>query len=176
VLEIGPDRFPSTYQKEVPHATRAWDTVDIYNSKNLTYPNAGEYAFPIPDDAYDVVISGQVIEHVKKIWRWIQEVERVCKKGGHVIIINPVSWPYHTHSVDCWRIFPDGMRALLDDTRLRVIDSRFGSLEIPGFKRYIPGRSPLSQSWPRRTFFRLAGTFGFPIERSYDTITIALKD
>jgi methyltransferase family protein len=115
VLEIGPDRFPSTYQKIMPHATRAWDTVDIYDSKNLTYPNAGEYAFPIPDDTYDVVISGQVIEHVKKIWCWIKEVERVCKKGGHVMIINPVSWPYHTHPVDCWRIFPDGMRALLED-------------------------------------------------------------
>jgi ubiquinone/menaquinone biosynthesis C-methylase UbiE len=176
VLEIGPDSFPSTYQKIMPHTTRVWDTVDIYDSKNLTYPKAGEYAFPIPDDEYDVVISGQVIEHVKKIWCWIKEVERVCKKGGHVIIINPVSWPYHTHPVDCWRIFPDGMRALLEDTRLRVIDSRFESLEIPGYRRYIPGLSPLSQSWLRRTFFRMVGVFGFPVERAYDTVTIAQKE
>ena len=35
-LEIGPDTFPSTYQKIMPHATQAWHTVDIYDSKKIS--------------------------------------------------------------------------------------------------------------------------------------------
>lgn len=175
VLEIGPDAFPSSYAKVVNDPTVVWETVDIADWKELTYPKAGEYSFPVPDDFYDIVLTGQVIEHVKKIWTWIRELERVCKKGGYVIIINPVSWPFHEAPVDCWRIYPDGMKALLEDTSLHIITCRFESLEAPGHKKYLPGRSAEFQTPRIRMFYRLAGCFGFPVERAYDTITIAQK-
>jgi SAM-dependent methyltransferase len=175
VLEIGPDSFPSTYAKLVNNPTITWHTLDIDGSDQLTYPNAEEYSFPTPDESYDAVIAAQVIEHVKKIWVWMREVERVCKKGGHVILINPISWPYHPHPVDCWRIYPDGMRALLEGTGLRVIECRQESLEAPGYKRYLPGRSAEFQEMPVRLFHRLTGWLGFPVERAYDTVTVAQK-
>jgi SAM-dependent methyltransferase len=175
VLEIGPDTFPSTYARSVNDPTIKWDTLDIYENDQLTYPNSNEYSFPIAAASYDTVIAAQVIEHVKKIWVWLREVERVCKPGGHIVLINPVSWPYHPHPVDCWRIYPDGMKALLEDTSFKVIECRYESLEAPGHKRYLPGRSPEFQERPVRLFFRLAGRLGFPIERAYDTITIAQK-
>jgi SAM-dependent methyltransferase len=176
LLEIGPDSFPSTYAKSVNDPTITWDTLDIYQSDQLTYPNSDEYSFPIPDQSYDTIVAAQVIEHVKKVWVWLREVERVCKSGGHVILINPVSWPYHPHPVDCWRIYPEGMKALLEDTSLKIIECRYESLEAPGHRRYLPGRSPEFQEFPVRLFFRLAGRVGFPIERAYDTITIAQKN
>ena len=40
--------------------------------------------FPAPSGAYDIVFSGQVIEHVRKIWLWIKELTRICKVGGLV--------------------------------------------------------------------------------------------
>ena len=175
VLEIGPDGFPSSYAKLVDDSTVNWETLDMADWKDLTYPRSGEYSFPIPNEVFDVVLTGQVIEHVKKIWIWIRELERVCKRGGYVIIINPVSWPFHAVPVDCWRIYPDGMRALLEDTSLRVIDSRFESLEAPGHKRYLPGVSVEFQTPKFRWFYRVAGKVGFPVERSYDTVTIAQK-
>jgi SAM-dependent methyltransferase len=176
VLEIGPDAFPSSYASLVNDASITWETADISDRGNVTYPNAGEYAFPVPDNSYDVVLAGQVIEHVKKIWIWVKELERVCKKGGHVIIINPVSWPFHEWQVDCWRIYPEGMKALLEDTSLRVIECHFESLEAPGYKRYLPGISSEFQTQKMRLFYKLAGIFGFPVERAYDTVTIAQKE
>jgi SAM-dependent methyltransferase len=176
VLEIGPDAFPSSYARIVNDPTVVWETADIADWKDLTYPRSGEYSFPIPDESYDVVLTGQVIEHVKKIWVWVRELERVCRKGGYVIIINPVSWPFHEVPVDCWRIYPSGMAALLEDTRLRIIDSRFESLETPGYKRYLPGVSAEFQTPKFRWFYRVAGKVGFPVERSYDTVTIAQKE
>jgi SAM-dependent methyltransferase len=176
VLEIGPDAFPSSYAMLVNEPSIIWDTTDISDRGSMTYPNAGEYSFPVPDDSYDIVMSGQVIEHVRKIWIWVRELERVCKKGGHVIIINPVSWPFHRVPVDCWRIYPDGMKALLEDTSLRIVESRFESLEAPGYKRYLPGLSSADQTPKMRLFYKLGGMIGLPVERSYDTITIAQKE
>jgi SAM-dependent methyltransferase len=175
VLEIGPDSIPSSYAKVFREMPVTWHTLDISNGADLTYPGVSDYEFPIPEEAYDVIIAGQVIEHVRKIWLWIQEVARVCRTGGHVILINPVSWPYHAAPVDCWRIYPEGMRALLEDTRLRPIECRHESLETPGYRRYLPGRSAAAQNAQLSAFYRLAGRVGFPVERAYDTITIAQK-
>ncbi len=174
VLEIGPGAFPSDYQKTVK-AQVQWDTLDIYDSPSLTYPKTPLYEFPIPNDSYDVVLSGQVIEHVAKIWRWMQELARVTKPGGCVITINPASWPFHEYPIDCWRIFPDGMKALSEDSGLVVEKSVCESLELPGNRRALPGKSPEFQHPLVRWTFRILGMGGFPVEKSFDTITIARK-
>jgi ubiquinone/menaquinone biosynthesis C-methylase UbiE len=121
------------------------------------------------------VLSGQVLEHVPRIWLWMREVARVCKPGGIVITINPVSWPYHKLPRDCWRAYPDGMTALYEDSSLDVLLSQWESLETPGYKRYIPGRSRADQRRIKQVLSSLLGPIGFPVERSYDTITIGRK-
>ena len=88
-----------------------------------------EYCMLAPDGSFDVVISGQVIEHVRKPWRWMNEIARVLKKGGCAIIVCPVSWEYHPVPVDCWRIYPEGMRALFDDAGLNTDFAVFESLD-----------------------------------------------
>ena len=79
VLEIGPDFFPSSLELALGRDSLVWDTLDVYEEPRLTYPSAPEYSFPVPDNTYDVVLSGNVIEHVRKIWLWMSEVARVCK-------------------------------------------------------------------------------------------------
>jgi 2-polyprenyl-3-methyl-5-hydroxy-6-metoxy-1,4-benzoquinol methylase len=71
------------------------ETLDVFKDPRLTHVVASEYSFPVEDERYDVVISGQVIEHVRKMWVWMREVSRVCKVGDVVITINPGGWPYH---------------------------------------------------------------------------------
>ncbi len=175
VLEIGPDAFPSTYQRLTEHLSLEWHTLDMYDSPNLTYPKSSEYSFAIPDGTYDVVLSGQVIEHVKKPWRWMPELARITKAGGVVITINPVSWVYHEAPVDCWRIYPEGMQALYEDSSLAVLFSRWESLETPHFKNFLPGISWEQQSRKMQIFYEIVSKFGFPVERSYDTITVGRK-
>ena len=175
VLEIGPDAFPSTFRKMVTISEIQWDTLDIYDSPSLTYPNSAPYRFNIPDNSYDLVLSGQVIEHVARIWRWMPEVARVTKPGGHVITINPVSWPYHEAPIDCWRIFPEGMKALCEDAGLQVVQSLFDSLEKPDRPNVLPGRSlgwQPKRSLPLRILHRILKV---PFEKAYDAITIARK-
>lgn len=179
VLEIGPDRHPSTYRALLRGEFAAWDTLDAFPRTDvpLTYLADSEYSFPVPDDAYDIVFSAQVIEHVRKIWRWMPELARVCRPGGLVITINPVSWHYHESPVDCWRIYPEGMRALSDDAGLDVVLSEWGSLEMQRMEKRVPQKLRKQQ-----VFQRLSGVVGmlnaavkFPVEAAYDTITVARK-
>jgi len=183
VLEIGPDAAPSGYRQAIQDTTTGtathrdthWDTVDFPRNFPTTFTLENEYHFPIPSDQYDIVLSGQVIEHVRKIWVWLREVARVTKPGGLVITIGPVSWPYHEAPIDCWRIYPEGMKALCEEAGLDVLDCRTESLEAREFRRTLPGRSPEWQEpWLRR-YFRILNRIGFPVECAYDTITIARK-
>jgi len=175
VLEIGPDAFPSTYQHLTGGLPLEWHTLDIYDSPHLTYPNSSQYSFAIPDESYDVVLSGQVIEHVKKPWIWMPELARITKAGGLIITINPVSWIYHEAPVDCWRIYPEGMKALYEDASLTVMLSCWESLETPHFHRYLPGISRECQGRKMRMIYDILGRFGFPVEGSYDTVTVGRK-
>jgi SAM-dependent methyltransferase len=175
VLEIGPNKVPSTYQSLTGDLPALWHTLDMYDSPMLTYPNSQEYSFAVADSSYDIVVSGQVLEHVKKPWRWLPELARVVRPGGLVITINPVSWPYHEAPVDCWRAYPEGMKALYEDSSLEVTLSYWGSLETPQYRRAVPGVSIEQQGRIKRVLSRASGLLGLPVERSFDAITIGRK-
>jgi hypothetical protein len=176
VLEVGPDSVPSTFASLSGNPSLVWHTLDIYDNPQLTYPKSDGYAFDIQDEQYDIVISGQVIEHVKKPWKWMPELARITRLGGLVITINPVSWIYHEAPIDCWRIYPEGMKGLYEEASLTVLLSRWESLETPNFRSFIPGTSLENQGRKRQIFSKLFGRLGFPVERAYDTITIGRKD
>jgi hypothetical protein len=93
-----------------------------------------------------------------------------------VITINPVSWVYHEAPIDCWRIYPEGMKALYEDASLTVLLSRWETLETPQFKKHSPGISIEHQTLRRRVISRVLGRLGFAVEAAYDTITIGRKD
>jgi SAM-dependent methyltransferase len=41
---------------------------------------------PLPDESFDLVVCNQVLEHLKNIYRPLQEMDRVVKTGGHLLI------------------------------------------------------------------------------------------
>jgi SAM-dependent methyltransferase len=128
VLEVGPADVPA-FKESVADASITWETIDIYESPALTYSTTDPYRFRIADESHDIVLAANVIEHVPAIWRWIKEVTRVCRRGGHVVLINPVNWGFHEYPVDCWRIYPDGMKALFEDAGLQMEFSKAEHVE-----------------------------------------------
>jgi len=44
---------------------------------------------PFADDWFDLVISFQVIEHVDDVQAYVDEIRRVCRPGGAVLIVTP---------------------------------------------------------------------------------------
>lgn len=193
ILEIGPAGNPSYYSRLVNMPSLKWHTLDIqeYIGKGEINPlhiiSREEYTYPIEDDTFDIVLSGQVMEHVKNIWSWVDELKRITKKDGLIIIISPISWPYHEAPVDCWRIYPEGMTTLMEEKGLKVIKCLFESLEKDLLKRNTrtePGKTTLSKKGRLSTFWRLIEMgHSIPILRwflrrvpvSYDNICICQK-
>ncbi len=55
-------------------------------------------ALPYPDDHFDLVFSNEVIEHVEDDRRTAQEMVRVTKAGGLIVIFAPNRlYPFETH-------------------------------------------------------------------------------
>lgn len=128
VLEVSPACMPSLYYEEISGCD-LYHTVGLDTKRNYTYWATDPYSYPIPDDSYDVVMSGQVVEHVAYPWVWMEELARIVKPHGVVITIGPVTWPYHEAPIDCWRIHPDGMRSLYSWAGLEMIHVSSESLD-----------------------------------------------
>lgn len=76
-------------------------------------------------ETFDAVISGSTMEHVEDLVRWGAACIAITKPGGVLCIIAPhgtSGFTEHRHPVDCWRIFPDGMRFIFRD--LDILECR----------------------------------------------------
>jgi len=76
----------------------------------------------VADKSYDVIISGQALEHTKYPWIVVQEMARVAKTGGLLIIIAPSSGWEHKWPIDCYRFYPDGLKALAELANIKVLE------------------------------------------------------
>jgi len=107
-------------QRRGPNVDVLWDEDLIDNLANL----------------FDVVISGQTVEHVEQPWVFIRQLNRVCVMGGLLILIAPWRAPVHKAPLDCWRMLPDGAAALL----------KWGGFEVLETRLLREGRPPFDDS------------------------------
>ena len=77
-------------------------------------------------DRFDLVISGQVIEHVEYPWQWLLQISMSLHLEGMAIIIGPSAGPEHRCPVDCWRVLPDGFRSIARYAGLQVVKCGYG--------------------------------------------------
>lgn len=141
VLEVGPDGVPSSLRCQLGGLALDWQTAELdptlmpaggvcrSPTSHTTYRMRTAYEVPTPNDTFDIALAAIAIEDVQSTWRWVPEIARITKPGGKAIIINPLSFPYHTAPYDCWRIYPDGMQALCAEPGLEVVFSRCEALE-----------------------------------------------
>ena len=181
VLEVGPNESPSTYERAAAGRFASWHTVSLKHdgpgekASNLTYESANEEVFPVESDRYDIVLSGQVIEHVRRPWLWLPEVARVCRPGGLVMTICPVSWEYHEAPIDCWRMHPEGLSALYQHAGLRVLVAVSENLDPPPSLRPYAGtllRQAIKGFMGREPFLGPLARLSLPV---IDTVVIGQK-
>src|SRR5207249_218504 len=73
------------------------------------------HQLPFKDDALDMVVSKDTLEHFIQPWAAVKEVHRVLKTGGQFVIWVP--WMHPFHEDDFYRYSPLGLRSLLKDFR-----------------------------------------------------------
>ena len=98
--------------------------VDLSEGENVDLVLGDPYNWlEIPSMSVDVLVSGQAFEHIEFFWRTMREIARVLKSGGLCCIIAPSKGPEHRYPVDCWRFYPDGVRAMARYAGLDVVQA-----------------------------------------------------
>lgn len=82
---------------------------------------------------YDVVISGQVMEHVCRPWEWLKVLAGLFRH--YICIIAPNTWGEHKYLLDTYRYFPDGMRDLFDYAGITPVEIRAVGRDTIGIGR-----------------------------------------
>ncbi len=126
ILDVGSQLVDATQQTYKSLFQRqAWQYVgmDVEPGINVDVAVASSYDWAeIPDDSYDLVISGQALEHIEYFWGTAFEIGRVMKPGAVTALIAPSNGFEHRFPVDCWRFYTDGFKALAAYIEFEVVD------------------------------------------------------
>lgn len=83
---------------------------------NACYPEYDILNLPFNDESFDVVVSDQVLEHIKGDPQVaIDETRRVLRKGGVAVHTTCFMNPIHEHPIDMWRFTPSCLEYLFRD-------------------------------------------------------------
>ncbi len=77
-------------------------------------------ALPFAARSFDSVLCTQVIEHVAEPWRMFDEIARVLRPGGRVLLSAPQAWRLHEQPHDYYRFTCYGLTYLAERASLRV--------------------------------------------------------
>jgi SAM-dependent methyltransferase len=86
-------------------------------------------------DSFDLVISVSNMEHVPKPWEWIKKLSNRLAPGGLIYVNSPNTWPYHGHPIDCWRVWPMGMKALFEEGGIIPLETYVNGNDTIGIGR-----------------------------------------
>ena len=123
VVDVGSGDVNGSYRQIFESPVFDYVGVDLAPGPGVDIVSGDPYAYPLPDDHADLVISGQMMEHSAFFWRAFDEMVRIAKPGGLIVVIVPSTGPIHRYPVDCYRFLPDAMPALAAHAGCRLIDT-----------------------------------------------------
>jgi len=118
VIDIGCGEKP--YYPIVTNKLKAYIGIDLVPSVPVDIVSVGE-RLPLCSTCADVIVSFQVLEHVKDPANVLREVGRVLRKGGTVILSVPCIYVYHPTPGDYWRWTPAGFKLFLEKEGFEVL-------------------------------------------------------
>lgn len=77
---------------------------------------------PFEDQSFDTVLSVQVLEHTPEPQRLLNEMARVLRQDGTLIVSAPFSFRLHEEPYDFFRYTPHGLRSMCDAAGLEVFE------------------------------------------------------
>jgi SAM-dependent methyltransferase len=85
---------------------------------------------PIPDESIGLVLNLESLEHIPYPQKAIDEIHRVLRPDGLLILTTVMHFKIHPCPKDYWRFTPDGVELMLN--RFKILDCTLeGSLKRP---------------------------------------------
>lgn len=67
----------------------------------------------LADGTVGTVLLLDTLEHVEFFWLALDEIRRILKPGGLLLLTSVMDFPIHDYPADYWRFTPEGFRTLL---------------------------------------------------------------
>jgi SAM-dependent methyltransferase len=161
VLDVGSQLVSedqTTYRSLFDAPSWRYVGMDVEPGINVAVAVADPYRWTeVEADSFDVVVSGQALEHIKFFWLTAFEIGRVLKPGGITMLVAPSGGFEHRFPVDCWRYYRDGMTALAELIGFEVLDAGTEWAATPWADSYLVMRKPLWSDDRRAEFDRRRG-------------------
>lgn len=141
ILDIGSFDKDGDYNYGLILNEKKWtyEGLDLKEGNNVDIIVENPYDWiEINDETYDVIVSGQSLEHNEFFWLTLEEIDRVLKPGGIICLIAPSSGPVHRNPYDCWRFTDNGMESLAKYIDFEILESGTNtSNENPWHDSYV---------------------------------------
>lgn len=79
---------------------------------------------PVSDGEFDSVLCNQVLEHVFNPDSFVQELHRVLKQNGHLLLTVPFVWDEHEQPIDFARYTSFGLASILQRHGFELLQHR----------------------------------------------------
>jgi len=153
VLDAGSYDVNGSYRGLFTSSKFQYTGLDVESGPNVDIVLKNPYNWEIvPSDSFDVVISGQMLEHAEFFWITVQEMVRVLKKNGLLCIIAPNGAVEHRYPVDCYRFYTDGMAALAHFTGLDILHAHTNCAPVKNKQAWYSDRQPDSMLIARKPY------------------------
>lgn len=92
---------------------------------------ADAHNLPFKDDAFDLILCEDVLEHLKKPWLAVNEFFRVLKNGGFIYVDTAFMQPLHRWPKHYFNMTKDGLRVLFE--KFQEIGSGVQPYQMPSY-------------------------------------------
>ncbi|MGF1579219.1 MAG: methyltransferase domain-containing protein [Gemmataceae bacterium] len=126
ILEIGSYQVP-----EQPGQNELINLRPLFEGKEYTGVDirpgpgvdvvASVESLPQADESVGTVIALNTFEHVTHFWRGFEEIHRVLRPDGALVISVPFYFHIHNHPNDYWRFTPDAVKVLLEPYSAKIL-------------------------------------------------------
>ncbi len=123
ILEVG--SFQVENQEEIADLRRLFPGrpyvgLDMRPGKGVDVVGEVE-ALPQADASVGTVLALETFEHVRRFWKGYDEVRRVLRPDGALLVAAPFHFHIHSYPYDYWRFTPDAYKLLLEDYPSKII-------------------------------------------------------
>jgi len=123
ILEVG--SYQVSGQEEIADLRQLFPGQDYRGIDMRAGPGVDEVAdveaLPYADGTFGTVLAMSTFEHVPHFWRGFEEVHRVLRPDGALLVCAPFYFHIHSYPSDYWRFTPEGFEVLLRDYPSRII-------------------------------------------------------
>jgi len=134
ILDLGSQDINGSYRPLFAVPPWKYVGIDLAAGPNVDIVLNDPYDWrEVAPESADVIVAGQTFEHTEFFWETARQITRALKPNGICCIIVPSSGPEHRYPVDCWRMYPDGLRAVARYAGLEVLEAETQWEDLPQY-------------------------------------------